>query len=267
MGIFPLVAFDLDDTLYPEREFVESGFMVVAQHLADLGVIDAKSFFNAATSLFTAGARGNIFNLALNRLAVVFPAERIWELVLVYREHLPQIRPFAESPQLLKLLKKKGVVLALISDGPWQTQQNKLRALGLETYFDHLVFTGAHGEDWGKPSSRAFLEVMERSRVPAGACVYVADNPRKDFVAPNGLGWHTIRVREKMGLYGDVSPPPGGEPQATVDTFAALWDLLCGARRIIDRWPITIRCIQPVNPGHYGGVGHSSPVVLLAGFG
>jgi putative hydrolase of the HAD superfamily len=226
MGIFQLVAFDLDDTLYAEREFVQSGFTAVAQYLADLGVIDAESFFTTAASLFVAGARGNIFNLAMERLAIGFSAARLGELVRVYREHQPQLRPFTGSPKLLKLLKEKGVVLALISDGPWHTQQNKLQALGLEAYFDHLVFTGAHGEDWGKPSPRAFLEVMERSGVRAATCVYVADNPGKDFVAPNRLGWHTIRVREKVGLYGDASPPPGGEPKATVNTFAALRELL-----------------------------------------
>jgi putative hydrolase of the HAD superfamily len=226
MGLFQLVAFDLDDTLYPEREFVHSGFAAVAQHLDDLGIIEAESFFSTATSLFIAGVRGNIFDLVLERLAVDFPAARLGELVRVYREHQPRIRPFADSPKLLQLLKDNGVVLALISDGPWHTQQNKLRALGLEAHFDHLVFTGALGDDWGKPSPRAFQEVMERSGVRAPACVYVADNPGKDFVGPNRLGWHTIRVREASGLYGDASPPPGGEPQTTVNTFAALWDLL-----------------------------------------
>jgi len=226
MGIFQLVAFDLDDTLYPEREFVHSGFMAVAQHLDDLGLIDAESFFNTAAGFFAAGALGNIFDLALERLAVVFSAALIEELVRVYREHPPQIQPFAGSPRLLQLLKARGVVLALISDGPHPTQQNKLRALGLEAWFDHLMFTGAHGEAWGKPSPRAFQEVMGASGVPAAACVYVADNPGKDFVAPNRLGWHTIRVREKIGLYREASPPPGGEPKATVNTFEGLWDLL-----------------------------------------
>ena len=226
MGIFQLVAFDLDDTLYPEREFVHSGFTAVAQHLDDLGLIDAESFFTTATSLFSAGARGNIFDLALERLAVVFPPARLGELVRVYREHQPQIRPFADSPQLLKFLKAKGVVLALISDGPCPTQQNKLNALGLEAYFDHLVFTGAHGEDWGKPSPRAFLEVMGQSGVPAAACVYVADNPGKDFFGPNRLGWHTIRVRETIGLYYSENPPPGGEPEETVESFTVLRDRL-----------------------------------------
>jgi len=226
MGIWQLVAFDLDDTLYPEREFVRSGFKAVARRLADLGVTDAASFFTAATSLFAAGVRGNIFDLALERLAVACSAAEIRELVRVYREHPPQIRPFAGSPRLLQILKARGAVLALISDGPGPAQQNKLRALGLETCFDHLVFTGAHGADWGKPSPRAFLKVMEASGVPAPACVYVADNPQKDFAGPNRLGWGTIRVREQTGLYRDASPPPGGEPQATVNTFGGLGDLL-----------------------------------------
>jgi putative hydrolase of the HAD superfamily len=222
MGIFQLVAFDLDDTLYPERDFVHSGFAAVARHLAGLGVINAESFLNTAFGLFAAGVRGNIFDLALKRLAVAFPAARVKELVRVYREHPPQIRPFAGSPGLLQLLKAKGAVLALISDGPHQTQQNKLRALGLEAWFDHLVFTGAYGGDWGKPSPRAFQEVMEQSGVPAAACVYVADNPGKDFVGPNRLGWHTIRVREPIGLYYSENPPPGGEPVETVESFTVL---------------------------------------------
>ena len=101
MSIFQLVAFDLDDTLYPEREFVHSGFTAVARHLDDLGVIEVESFLHAATSLFAAGARGNVFDLALERLAVVFPAERMGELVRVYREHQPQIRPFADSRRVI----------------------------------------------------------------------------------------------------------------------------------------------------------------------
>jgi len=226
MSIFQLAAFDLDDTLYPEREFVHSGFAAVARHLEDLGVIEAESFFHTAAGLFAAGARSNIFDLALEKLAADFPAARMGELVRVYREHAPRIRPFAEARQLLQSLKAKGVVLALISDGPCPTQQNKLRALGLEACFDHLVFTGAHGADWGKPSPRAFLEVMERSGIAAPACVYVADNPGKDFAGPNILGWQTIQIRETIGLYAEASAAPGGEPQATVHSFAALRDLL-----------------------------------------
>ncbi len=34
--------------------------------------------------------------------------------------------------------------------------------------------------------------------------VYLADNPRKDFVAPRALGWRTVRVRRPESLHVDV---------------------------------------------------------------
>jgi putative hydrolase of the HAD superfamily len=32
-------------------------------------------------------------------------------------------------------------------------------------------------------------------------CVYVADNPIKDFIGPKALGWGTVRIRRKQGLH------------------------------------------------------------------
>jgi putative hydrolase of the HAD superfamily len=44
--------------------------------------------------------------------------------------------------------------------------------------------------------------------VSGDRCVYAADNPAKDFVAPHRLGWQTIRVRRQGGLHCGV---PGGD--------------------------------------------------------
>ena len=54
--------FDLDDTLYDEREYVRSGFDAVDNYMASNGV---HGFGNTIWSLFENGARGNTFNLAL----------------------------------------------------------------------------------------------------------------------------------------------------------------------------------------------------------
>lgn len=226
MGAFLLVAFDLDDTLYLEQGFVKSGFAAVGQYLAELGLLDVEAFFQTAYRLFEEGARGNIFNLTLEKLGVAGSEDLIAELVRIYREHEPDIQPFPESLNLLGKLREEGCIIALVSDGPWRTQRNKLRALGLEHFFQHLMFTGAHGPDWSKPSTRPFLEIMNRSGATARECVYVADNPRKDFVGPNRLGWHTIRVKAAMGLYVDTPVAPGGEPHQTVDSLAVLKELL-----------------------------------------
>ena len=60
-----LLAFDLDDTLFPEREFVKSGFGAVAQHLSNFYKVDGPTFFHTAWHLFENGSRGTIFNQAL----------------------------------------------------------------------------------------------------------------------------------------------------------------------------------------------------------
>jgi putative hydrolase of the HAD superfamily len=221
-----LVTFDLDDTLYPERQFVKSGFGAVAHHLDNVHKINGKKFFHIAWQLFEDGARRTIFNQALELLGIAFPPKLIPELVAVYRGHQPSIHPFMEAPELLKDLQEWNISLALISDGPLQAQQNKLTSLDLEEYFQYIIFTAAYGEEWAKPSWRSFERVMKLKGAEPGDCVYVADNPRKDFVGPNRLGWRTIRVRFRTGLYVNENPVPGGEPQETVDNFEALRNLL-----------------------------------------
>jgi putative hydrolase of the HAD superfamily len=221
---FPLVAFDLDDTLYPEVAFVKSGFTAVAQYLDDLELTVGESFLQVALSLFSEGMRGKIFNFALDHLEVDYSEGLISDLVRIYREHQPHIRPFKGSAYMLQSLRKQGCIIALISDGPFRTQRNKLRALGFEESFHHIILTGAYGPEWSKPNERAFVEVMRQSRIPAYDCLYIADNPRKDFIAPNRLGWHTIRVRAKIGLYYHEISPAGGEPKETVENLTALRD-------------------------------------------
>ena len=33
--------------------------------------------------------------------------------------------------------------------------------------------------------------------------VYISDNPKKDFIAPNKLGWKSIRYKNPVGIYKD----------------------------------------------------------------
>ena len=63
-----VVTFDLDDTLYLERDFVRSGFAAVGAWLAtERGV---RGFEACAWRLFEAGRRGDIFDRVLPRLGV-----------------------------------------------------------------------------------------------------------------------------------------------------------------------------------------------------
>ena len=54
------VVFDLDDTLYLERDYVRSGFFAVGRYLEERH--DLQGFESAAWQEFEAGRRGDIFD-------------------------------------------------------------------------------------------------------------------------------------------------------------------------------------------------------------
>lgn len=194
------VVFDLDDTLYLEREFVHSGFAAVGKHCrAEFGIFD---FAQRACDSFSAGIRGTIFNEVLTSYGIPVEADTVAKLVAVYREHSPQIRLLNDAEECLRRLHKK-VPLALVTDGPSCMQWNKIRALGIEAIFDAIVVTNDLGPEYGKPHPMAFQVVEEKLGKRGPQLVYVADNPAKDFLAPQQLGWQTIRVRRVDGIYSE----------------------------------------------------------------
>ena len=79
-----------------------------------------------------------------------------------------------------------------------------------------------------KPHPFAFEQMSARLGVSPSACVYVADNPLKDFIAPNRLGWRTVQIKRLGGIYEMCAATPGGEPQHVIATLDELDRLLAG---------------------------------------
>lgn len=192
----PVVVFDLDDTLYLERDFVRSGFAAVGAWLAEHHGVGG--FETHAWELFLAGRRGDVFDRALPRVGLEPQPALVQRLVTVYREHRPQIRLAPEAADLLGALDGR-CRLAVLTDGYHDTQRRKIAALGLETWCEEVVCTDRWGRAHWKPSPRGFVHIQRAFDAAAEDCIYVADNPAKDFRAPKALGWRTLRVRHPLG--------------------------------------------------------------------
>lgn len=126
---------------------------------------------------------------------VVADGVNVINLVQVYREHVPKI---ALSPLwrcLLQRLCASGRRVGIISDGPLVTQAAKVKALGLAEFCDPILLTDRWGREFWKPSARAYREIELLWGEPGGELTYVGDNPAKDFLAANELGWRTVRLR------------------------------------------------------------------------
>lgn len=224
MSNWRAIVFDLDDTLYLERDYVFSGFRAVASWAAKPLAIPVEQGYAELVDLFTAGVRGDTFDrwLAGHRQ----PPSLVPQLVDVYRQHEPVLRPLPGIPALLASLRRQ-VALGLVSDGYLEVQRRKLAALGLAHYFDAIVFSDQWGREAWKPSLRPFTIVTELLAVTGSEAVYIADNPAKDFLGARQAGLHTIWLRHSGGDYVDQAPPTAAHAaDIVVDSLALLSNVL-----------------------------------------
>jgi putative hydrolase of the HAD superfamily len=199
------VLFDLDDTLYPEIEFVKSGFREVARHLASKHNLDEGSLFQQMLEILKRDGRGKIFDTLLENLGLFTP-ERVRTLVDLYRSHRPSISLYPDTLPTLEKLRRNGIQVGIITDAMASVQKNKVKALGLENLFDIIIYTEELGEGCSKPSPVPFKTALKLLQVPASEAVYVGDDPSKDFLAPNNLGMLTVQVVRQASK--DLTPVP-----------------------------------------------------------
>lgn len=214
------VVFDLDDTLYAERDYVRSGYRAVGRFLQDQ--CDAPAGIDEwMWQRFCAGRADRMFNAAAEQFGLALNDEQIGRLVTVYREHRPSLQPHEDAVAVLDALAGR-VKMGLVSDGFLPAQQYKLEAIGLADRFDAVVFTESLGRASWKPSTDGFVTLTRQLNVAHEHCCYVGDNLAKDFVGPNRLGWRSILWRRDGQVHAHKPAPPGGEPHARVDSAEAL---------------------------------------------
>ncbi len=215
----------MDDTLYDEIDYYRSGFTVVSRQVAgDFGLKD-KVVFEALWEIFNSGNHNTAFDAAAEKLGIVFDKSYIEKLIDIFRNHNPDIVLPSESRAVLEGLKGR-YKLGLITDGYLPAQELKVKALGLEKFFDCIIYTESLGRDFWKPSPAGFEKLLARLNVSAEQCVCVADNLRKDFLAPNKLGFKTIMVVRKNRLHLGQAPSKEAVPHYEIDSIAKLPDLL-----------------------------------------
>lgn len=216
------VVFDLDDTLYPERQYVRSGFARVAR-MAGRTESEARVVAAWLERSFEDGTRGDTFN----GLVAAFPdvARRLSVAALIdaYRSHEPDIELEPGVEAVLDGLQAHGLRLGVLSDGPLASQVAKARRLRLDRWFDPVLLTASLGEDAAKPSPKGFEAIARAWGLDHAHLAYVADNPQKDFVAPHSLGWLTVRLRCR-GQLRFALEAPAGEFRAELE-IASLDDL------------------------------------------
>lgn len=185
------IIFDLDDTLYSEKQYVKSGYKKIGEFLAREDAADKLwSHFMAGKSAID------------EYLIEIGEVEKKDECVKIYREQIPEISLYDGVLEFVQDLKHRGIKVGIITDGRIEGQRAKLEALGLYEVMDDIIITDElGGVQFRKPCDISFRIMQNRWRIPYEQIVYVGDNPNKDFQACKQLGMQWIYFRNEDGLY------------------------------------------------------------------
>lgn len=181
-----VIVFDLDDTLYKEADYHASGVSFVAKRIKKLYGVEVDDFLHYTISVGERDLWGALCKEL--KLPDAVKSSIVWE----YRLHNPVISLAPSVIELLEWLQQQSAGLAILTDGRSITQRLKAAALGLSKIPIYI------SEEYGAPKpDPARFQLIEKVN-PDKKYIYIGDNPQKDFLAPNNLGWTTL------GLHGDA---------------------------------------------------------------
>jgi len=175
---------DLDDTLYKEYDYQTSGLKYVEEQVLELYDVDLRG---KLLELRDQGVN-DIFLELTNILNM--PSSIKDSFLMMYRYHKPNIALTLGANKFIESALLNFGKVVILTDGRSISQRLKLESLGL------LKIPVFISEEWNstKPNNKRFVAIMERYTTCSNFC-YVADNPSKDFVAPNALDWISICLK------------------------------------------------------------------------
>lgn len=184
------VIFDLDDTLFSEKEYVRSGYRAISDYLGG-------GYENTLWSFFEAGKP------AIDELVrEIGSGDEKEELLKIYRTHKPDIHLYPGVAEIIRDLKKESIKVGIITDGRPEGQRKKIEALGIEKLVDDIIITDElGGAQFRKPCDIAFRIMIVKWKMNPSEIVYVGDNPTKDFQAPQQLGIRSLYFNNRDGVY------------------------------------------------------------------
>lgn len=198
-----VIIFDLDDTLISEKEYIDSGFRSVSNIFAQKYKLPSEDVYFIMKNLFKKDS-SKVFNRLFENYKISYDEVDIKELVRTYREHIPNIKLLEDAELLIKELNKRNIRMGIITDGYKETQSRKIKVLELEKVMEKIIITDELGKEYWKPDKRSFEMMKEYFNVEYSNMIYIGDNIKKDFLAPNKLGMISIQIERKEGVYKDL---------------------------------------------------------------
>ncbi|TYZ13356.1 HAD family hydrolase [Hymenobacter lutimineralis] len=202
-----LIAFDADDTLWPNQphfDYVEARLYALLTHYGGPDELSSR-FFEVQRQnmeLFGYGAKSFMLSMIETVIQLTNGAVTGTEIqqVLDYGKRLLDF-PIELLPDVMETLlavKQQGLPLLLLTKGDLFDQESKLARSGLGDLFDHVEIVSEKNE-------ATYQRIMRRYQVPPEAFVMIGNSLKSDVLPVARLGaravyvpYHTTWVMERV---------------------------------------------------------------------
>jgi len=210
------ILFDLDDTILRSSVTPESAWKeaceVSAQETKLFKAEELLSLINTIRDWYWSDPerhRAGRLNLSATRITIVRMAleklgcanERVAAKIATDASNLREasLELFPNAEDALRKLVKKGVKLALLTNGAGEIQRVKIERFGLARYFHACLIEGEMG--FGKPDQRVFETALAKLTVTPSQTWMVGDDIERDIAGAQNLGIFSVWCDfEKKGI-------------------------------------------------------------------
>jgi putative hydrolase of the HAD superfamily len=129
-------------------------------------------------------------------------------------------RLFDDVQEIFALVRKAGVPLALITNGASDTQRDKLRALGIQHWFDAVVVSGEVGI--AKPDISVFRLALNKLAVECEMVWHVGDSLTTDVAGAKAADLTAVWLNRSGRVRREGDPEPNIEIRSLSNLVALL---------------------------------------------
>lgn len=221
------IFFDLDNTLTHRLQSIESYAGLFAKHYAAQLAVNGQAFIAEVIADQDNGGylpadsdhaniRTAVASALCKRLQWRTPVPAS-ELAEHWVEHFPtQAVEMPGANRLIETLVARGIKVAIISNGAWQSRKETLAHLPFRQHVSLLVSSESAG--CRKPDPRIFLHAAQLLDVEPKQCLYVGDHPINDIKGAAAAGMSPVWL-SGFHLWSEHEPPPPSSVEK-------LWDIL-----------------------------------------
>ncbi|MFC6755685.1 HAD family hydrolase [Halomicroarcula sp. GCM10025894] len=196
------VCFDLDGTLFDDRQYARAGLVSAAAELRRRTGVDLTE--ELLSAYFREGHREATFDVVLS--AAGLADDHVPALVSAYHDNDASLVPYADAAATLERL-ESDYPIGVITGGT--NGREKLARLGLDDQVAAVIVTA---ERRTRSGPAPFVEMADRFDVPHESMAFVGDRPGLDFPSRTGS------VCRRFGSCGGATrtPSPGTRPRPTL---------------------------------------------------